>query len=76
MNMRTLCDLKESETGTVAALTCKGAAARRFLDLGLTRGARVTAFYKSPSGNPAAFLIRGAVIALRLSDCKTVVIEE
>ncbi|NMA24474.1 MAG: ferrous iron transport protein A [Clostridiales bacterium] len=49
----------------VAMLTSDGAARRRMLDLGVIDGTEIETLYKSPSGNPVAFLIRGAVIALR-----------
>jgi ferrous iron transport protein A len=49
----------------VAKLTAGGAARRRMLDLGLIDGTEIEPLYKSPSGNPVAYLIRGAVIALR-----------
>jgi ferrous iron transport protein A len=35
------------------------------LDLGIIDGTEIEPLYKSPSGNPIAYLIRGAVIALR-----------
>ncbi len=43
----------------------EGAARRRILDLGVINGTEIETLYKSPSGNPVAYLIRGAVIALR-----------
>ncbi len=49
----------------VSALTSDGAARRRILDLGVIDGTEIEPLYKSPSGNPVAYLIRGAVIALR-----------
>ncbi|SHI10288.1 ferrous iron transport protein A [Sporobacter termitidis DSM 10068] len=50
---------------SVAALTTDGATRRRMLDLGLVGGTEIEPLYESPSGNPVAYLIRGAVIALR-----------
>ena len=50
----------------VSALISDGAARRRMLDLGIIDGTEIKPLYKSPSGNPVAYLIRGAVIALRL----------
>ena len=41
---------------------------RRLLELGLVPGTRVTCAAVSPAGDPAAYLIRGAVIALRRKD--------
>ena len=49
--------------------------APRLLDLGLIRGTRVTCTAKSPAGDPAAYLIRGAVIALRGRDARGVRLE-
>ena len=43
---------------------------RRLLDLGLIRGTRVTCIARSPWGDPAAYLVRGAVIALREQDAR------
>lgn len=49
----------------VEALTSDGVTRRRMLDLGVVDGTEIEPLYKSPSGNPVAYLIRGAVIALR-----------
>lgn len=49
----------------VSALTSDGTIRRRMLDLGIVDGTEIEPLYKSPSGNPVAYLIRGAVIALR-----------
>jgi len=43
----------------------RGAERRRFFDLGILPGTRITAEFSSPSGNPVAYKVRGAVIALR-----------
>ena len=49
----------------VRSMMFEGAARRRILDLGVINGTEIETLYKSPSGNPVAYLIRGAVIALR-----------
>jgi ferrous iron transport protein A len=49
----------------VAALACSGAERKRLLDLGVVDGTEIHPLYASPFGNPAAYLVRGAVIALR-----------
>ena len=41
---------------------------RRLFDLGLVPGTAVTCTAVSPAGDPAAYLIRGAVIAIRGRD--------
>lgn len=59
----------------VAGLDAVGTQRRRMLDLGLVEGTNVEALHKSPSGDPVAYFIRGAVIALRGEDAKKVRIE-
>ena len=48
---------------------------RRLTDLGLVRGTRVTCVLRSPAGDPRAYLIRGALIALRRADADGVWLE-
>jgi ferrous iron transport protein A len=47
---------------------------RRLLDIGLIEDTDVECVGRSPSGDPTAFLIRGAVIAIRSEDCKNILI--
>lgn len=63
-----LCCLRDGECGRVVALECGRSFRQRLLDLGFVEGARVKRLFAAPSGNPAAYLIREAVIALRASD--------
>ncbi len=75
MDERTLlCDLAPGQTGRVAELCLHGDMQRRLLDLGMIVGTPVTCLGRSPGGDPAAYLIRGAVIALRDADCRYVTI--
>lgn len=59
----------------VVNLTAKGAIRRRLLDLGLINGTEVVGISKSPSGDPIAYLIRGAIIALRSEDASKIIVE-
>lgn len=63
-----LCDLAPGERATVTALTAAGAMRRRLLDLGLIENTPVECLGRSPAGDPSAYLIRGAVIAIRAVD--------
>ena len=47
---------------------------RRLQDIGLIEGTRVECLQKSPSGDPVAYLIRGAVIALRTEDSEKILV--
>ena len=68
----TLCDLAPGQTACVHHLTTGEALHRRLLDIGLIEGTRGECLFASPLGDPTAFLIRGAVIALRREDLKTI----
>jgi DtxR family Mn-dependent transcriptional regulator len=59
--------LKLNESGTVTGLSprCRGVERRRMLDLGIVPGTVVRAEMISPSGDPMAYRVRGALIALR-----------
>lgn len=50
----------------------RGAERRRLLDLGLLPGTTITVEMESASGNPIAYRIRGAVIALRESQAELI----
>ena len=60
--------LPEGKGARVRALRLTGGMRRRLQDLGLVTGTRVTCIQRAAAGDPAAYLIRGAVIALRQAD--------
>ncbi len=60
--------LREGESAYVTEISAAPAMERRLTDLGLVRGTRVTCMARSPAGDPCAYLIRGALIALRQAD--------
>lgn len=61
--------------GKVKFLIAEGSSRRRLLDLGLIYDTTVESLRKSPSGDPIAYQIRGAVIALREEDASNILIE-
>ncbi|NQS76878.1 MAG: ferrous iron transport protein A [Peptococcaceae bacterium] len=67
--------LSPGTSGKVNRLIAEGNTRRRMLDLGLIRGTRVVALQKSPSGDPVAYEIRGAVIALRSEEASQILVE-
>jgi len=69
-------DLEIGKIGNVISLEFVGNERRRMLDLGLVKDTQVEVLYKSPCGDPTAYYIRGAVIALRCDDAKKIIIEE
>ena len=72
--IRPLSTLSVGETATVEHLYTKGSMRRRLQDSGLVDGTRIECVLKSAGGDPAAYLIRGAVIAIRCEDSSTVMV--
>lgn len=64
--------LKLGEEGIVTEASKNN---RRLKDLGLVNGARVKCVLKSPLGDPSAYDICGAVVAIRKEDAKDVKVE-
>ena len=67
-----LASLRTGESAVVETVGGADAMCRRLMDLGLISGTRVTCLGRSPAGDPAAYLIRGAVSALRGADASAV----
>lgn len=69
-----LSSLPLGKKAKVKALTSNGISRRRMLDLGLISDTEVEALQKSPSGDPVAYQIRGAVIALRSEEASRILV--
>lgn len=66
--------LNVGQSAYVTLLNNEPSMRRRLIDLGLIQGTRVTCLFRSPSGDPTAYMIRGAVIALRRCDAAGILI--
>ena len=69
---KTLHSMREGTSARVTELRVEGGMRRRLQDMGLIEGTSVVCLQRSPSGDPIAYLIRGAVIALREEDSSMV----
>ena len=69
-----LAELMPGEAARVTgiALACRGLQRRRLMDLGIVPGTYIVAEMQSASGDPTAYIIRGAAIALRRSQAKLI----
>ena len=67
-------DMKPGEKASVRELHSIGNMRRRLLDIGLIENTEIECLGRSPGGDPAAFLIRGAVIAIRSEDCADIIV--
>ncbi len=62
-------ELEIGEHAIVESLQLSGGIRRRLLDIGLVENTKIECVGHAPSGDPIAIGIRGAVIAIRRSDC-------
>ena len=72
--------LSELKPGEIAKITDisdnnKSTDRQRLASLGIIEGTKIEALYKSPSGNPVAYLVRGTVFALRNDTAGNITVE-
>lgn len=69
--------LNPGEQGKVVALSprLRGADRRRMMDLGILPGTTIKAEMTSPGGDPTAYRVRGALIALRKEQAQLIQVE-
>lgn len=70
-----LSQLRPGEKARVRALSLHGSMRRRLLDIGLVEDTEVECLGTSPGGDPCAYAIRGAVIAIRREDGRHILVE-
>lgn len=73
--MERLCDMEPGDTAVVRRLWSEEGIRRRLLDIGMIEGTTVECVGKSPQKDPCAYLVRGAVIAIRKKDGRKILIE-
>ena len=71
-----LSSLPLGKKAKVEKLLAFGSKRRRFLDLGLIPETVVEAVQISPVGDPKAYFIRGAVIALREEEASKIMVQQ
>lgn len=71
--MKSLNNIKPGEHALIKQIINTGSIRRRLLDIGLIENTDVECVGRSPCGDPKAFLIRGAVIAIRSEDCEGII---
>jgi DtxR family transcriptional regulator, Mn-dependent transcriptional regulator len=69
--------LSPGESGRVLAVSmrCRGAERRRLMDLGILPGTVIAAEMRSPNGDPTAYRVRDALIALRAEQAELIQVE-
>ena len=68
----TLNEINPGEKAIIYSINSNDYIKRRLQDIGLIENTVVECVGKSPAGDPKAYLIRGAVIAIRSDDSKKI----
>lgn len=74
--MTTLDKIPTGEFAVVISVETQDSLKQRLYDIGLIKGTRIKVVHQSPSGNPRAYLVRGAVIALRNFDAEKIFVSD
>lgn len=74
--MRNLSQLEIGQQAVVYDICTNCTMRRRLLDLGIIKGTIIRCTFKSPFGDPVAFSIKGATIALRSEDTRNIIISD
>lgn len=73
--MKTLNDVHLNNTAIIDSINCTGKLHRRFLDLGIIPGSKITPVFSSIFNDPVAYEIRGSIIAIRNEDSKKIFVK-
>ncbi len=73
--MQKMCSLEVGKLCRVKKLSATASDRRRLLDIGFTEKSIVRCVGVSPLGDPKAYLVRGAVNALRNKDAQNIFVE-
>ena len=73
--MNTLKQVKPGEAVKVKKLHGEGAAKRRIMDMGITKGASVYVRKVAPLGDPVEITVRGYELSIRKGDAENILVE-
>lgn len=58
----------------ICEVECSESLKNRLYDLGILENTIITPIFASPFGDPTAYLIKNAIIALRRKDCENIIV--
>ena len=73
--MKTLRVVPIGQTATVVKLNGEGAVKRRIMDMGITKGTKITLRKVAPLGDPIEITVRGYELSLRKADAEEIIVE-
>ena len=74
--MITLRELKINNSGVITKINTTGPLKQRLLDMGITKGTRITVLKIAPLGDPIECVLRGYNLSVRKNDAETIEIDE
>ncbi len=73
--MKTLKQIKVGGSATVVKLHGEGAVKRRIMDMGITKGVKITVRKVAPLGDPIEVNVRGYELSLRKADADMIEVQ-
>nr|MDD6335555.1 FeoA family protein [bacterium] len=73
--MKSLRQITCGQTVTVSRVQGEGALKRRMMDMGITKGCRITVQRVAPLGDPIEVMLRGYALTLRKADAEAILVE-
>ncbi len=70
----TLNNLPLYKSGLILSIKCKDYLINRIFDMGILENTMIKPLYRSPFGDPTAYLVKNTVIALREKDSKYITV--
>lgn len=72
--MKNLSELRVGEVAFVSKISSNSNMRRRLLDMGIVPATKIECVGESPHGDPKAYFIRGAVVAIRSEDASDILV--
>lgn len=73
--MRTLKDIKPSETAKVVKIHGEGRLKKRIMEMGITKGCEIEVVKVAPLGDPMEISLRGYALSIRKADAEIIEVE-
>ena len=74
--LKTLNEISLDSDVKINEIRIKSDIKHRLMDLGIIKNSIIRPVFKSPSGDPVAYLVKGTVIALRQQTTSKIYVEE
>lgn len=69
-----LSSIELNNSAKICEVECSKSLKNRLYDLGILENTIITPIFESPFGDPTAYIIKNAVIALRKKDCENIIV--